>query len=333
MDFMKILVTGGCGFIGSAFIKKALDRKNAVMNLDALTYAADPSINKIFQLEENYIFEHVDLIDRNSVKRQINDFEPDAVAHFAAESHVDNSIINASVFVKTNIEGTYNILSEALNYWEKNNRNKNFRFLHVSTDEVYGSLGEDGKFDESSPYQPNNPYSATKASSDLIVRSWNKTYNFPSIISNCCNNYGPHQNLEKLIPKIIDNGINSKAIKLYGDGSNIRDWLHVDDHVDALNILIERAPCGSKFNVGAGEEKSNIQVAKLICDSLDHKFPDKAPHYNLIEFVPDRLGHDYRYAVNGAAMIESFNWKPKIRFRDGLRHTIEWYIKHLTQGY
>ena len=327
---MKILVTGGCGFIGSAFIKKALGRGHTVMNLDALTYAADISINKTFQLNQDYIFRHVNIVDRNSVGKNINDFGPDVIAHFAAESHVDNSIINASIFIKTNIEGTYNLLSESLNYWEKNNRNQNFRFLHVSTDEVYGSLGKVGKFVESSPYLPNNPYSATKASSDLIVRSWNQTYDFPSIISNSCNNYGPRQNLEKLIPKIIERGIKKKTIELYGNGSNIRDWLHVDDHVDALNVLIERAPAGSKFNVGGGQEKSNIEVARLICNALDHKFPDQAPHYNLVKFVPDRPGHDFRYAVDGKAMTKNFNWKPKIGFCDGLRDTIDWYAEILN---
>ena len=324
---MKILVTGGCGFIGSVFIKNALKNQCKVMNLDALTYAANTFINEELKFNDSYSFKHANIIDRQAVNTWINEFKPDSIVHFAAESNVDKSIENASDFIQSNIVGTYILLTESLSFWETNNCNPNFRFLHVSSDEVYGSLEASGKFNEHSNYLPNNPYSASKASSDLLVRSWNKTYNFPTIITNCSNNYGPYQHDEKLIPKIILNGIKGEKIGLYGDGSHIRDWLHVDDHVDALKILIQKAPGGCKFNIGGGMEQTNLRIAELICNFLDIKFPTNSPHNKLIEFIHDRPGHDFRYAIDSSNLKTKFGWKPKIDLNSGLISTIDWYIK------
>jgi dTDP-glucose 4,6-dehydratase len=310
---MKILVTGGSGFIGKNFILKRLNEYNddIILNIDKLTYAS----NKEDILDSRYRHEKIDICDEKSISGIIKDFKPNCIVHFAAESHVDNSIENPSEFINTNIVGTFNLLKNSFEYFKSNDQ---FRFLHVSTDEVYGSLGKEGKFTEDTPYDPRSPYSAAKASSDHLVRAYFHTYGFPGIITNCSNNYGPYQNKEKFIPKIIDNILVGKKIPVYGKGDNIRDWLYVEDHCDALNLVLEKGKFGETYNIGGDCEMTNIDIVMDITSLITG--------VDLITFVEDRLGHDFRYAIDHSKITRDLGWKPKTTFEDGIKKTIKWYM-------
>lgn len=334
-DPMKILVTGGAGFIGSAVCRHIIKNTNhAVINLDALTYAGDLSTVEDIAQSERYAFEKADIRDADALDRIFAEHKPDAVMHLAAESHVDRSIDGPSVFIETNIIGTYNMLQASRKYFETldDTAAGQFRFHHISTDEVYGSLlPEDDAFTEESAYVPNSPYSASKASSDHLVRAWGETYDLPVIISNCSNNYGPYQYPEKLIPVIILNAVKGNNIPVYGKGDNVRDWLYVDDHARALVDIIIKGVPGEKYNVGGGAERTNIDVVRQVCDVLDEMLDDDTnkPHRSLIEFVTDRPGHDFRYAIDFTKIAKELGWKPQENFESGIRKTVEWYLSHL----
>ncbi len=326
---MKILVTGGAGFIGSAVIRHILNRTaHQVVNLDKLTYAA--SLEALPGAEESgrYVLEHQDICNRPAVEDILARHEPDAIMHLAAESHVDRSIDGPAEFVKTNILGTFELLQAALGYFENlpQERQDGFRFHHISTDEVYGSLGEQGLFTETTPYAPNSPYSASKAASDHLVRAWLHTYGLPSVTTNCSNNYGPYQFPEKLIPLMILNGLAGKALPVYGGGENIRDWLYVEDHADALMTVLERGEIGQEYNIGGHNEKKNIDVVHAICDLLDEMLPANSARRGLIEHVQDRPGHDHRYAIDASKIQRELGWKPKEDFASGLAKTVRWYL-------
>jgi dTDP-glucose 4,6-dehydratase len=324
---MRIIVTGGSGFIGSHFIERTIVKKNVkkILNIDKLTYASDNYINKKLLNNKKYIFKKID-IQSQSVENIFKNFKPTHLINFAAETHVDNSINSADNFIKTNINGTFNLLKISKKYFEKNS---NFRFLHVSTDEVFGSLKpKEKKFTEKNNFRPNSPYSASKASSDLLARSYNKTFNLPLIITNCSNNYGPRQNKEKLIPLVIDNIKHKKNIPVYGNGKNIRDWIHVYDHVDALYLLLNYGKNGETYNIGGECELNNIKIVKKICSEMNIlNFDKKFKSENLIKFVNDRKGHDFRYAINNYKIYKELKWKPKINFKSGLRETIKSFLK------
>ena len=324
---MKILVTGGSGFIGTNFILKQLLKKNHIINVDKLSYASNHTLNDSIK-NKYYKFFKCNLCDYDLISKIIFNNKPDSIVHFAAESHVDRSIDSPSDCINNNITGTLNLLQSSLNY--RNKIRINLRFLHVSTDEVFGSLGKSGLFTESSPYSPNSPYSASKASSDHLVRAWIKTYNFPAIITNCSNNYGPYQFPEKLIPLIIARSIDEKPLPVYGDGANIRDWLFVDDHCEALDIILNKAEVGDKFNIGGNNEVENIEIVKTICNILDKLRPRKnnLSYSDLITFVKDRPGHDYRYAIDNSKIKSLLKWEPKETFDSGIQKTIEWYLKN-----
>jgi dTDP-glucose 4,6-dehydratase len=327
----KILVTGGAGFIGSALVRHLINSTDyIVINVDALTYAGNlESLAPIYD-DPRHIFEKVDIRDRAELDRLFRQYQPDAVMHLAAESHVDRSIDGPAEFIQTNIIGTYNLLEAARAYWNtlQPQQKDAFRFLHVSTDEVYGSLGDSGYFLEDSPYQPNSPYSASKASSDHLVRAWHHTYGFPVLTSNCSNNYGPYQFPEKLIPLMILNALEGKPLPVYGKGDNIRDWLYVDDHVRALLTVLEKGRLGETYNIGGHNEKTNLDVVTTLCALLDELKPDSphAPHENLITFVTDRPGHDQRYAIDASKMAQELGWRPRETFETGLRSTVQWYL-------
>jgi len=323
-----ILVTGGAGFIGSNFIIRILGKLNCkVMNIDKLTYSGN--LDNLSGVKENYDFLELDIVDKDRVKEAIMKFEPDVIINFAAESHVDRSIDNCSDFINTNILGTINLLEASLTYYQENKKD-NFKFVHISTDEVYGSLGDSGSFSEDSTYAPSSPYSASKASSDHFVTSWNKTFGLPTIITNCSNNYGPFQFPEKLIPLMIINAINENKLPVYGKGDNVRDWIHVDDHCDAIIRIIEDGKVGEKYNIGGECEKKNIEIVEEICDIIDVLRPRNSnkSYRELIEFVNDRPGHDYRYAIDSSKINSALDWKPKINFNDGMRNTVKWYIEN-----
>lgn len=335
---MRLLITGGTGFIGSSFIRNMIGASShrpscEILNLDKLTYAADPEALREVETSEKYQFIEGDICDATVVKRCLNEFKPDSIIHFAAESHVDNSIENAHDFIQTNIVGTYNLLNLSIKYWEEQSKPENFKFVHVSTDEVYGSLQmEDAAFDNQTPYAPNSPYSASKASSDHFVRAWHQTYKFPSIITHCSNNFGAWQNKEKLIPKVISNALSGKAIPIYGTGENIRDWIYVEDHVDGIITVLEKGNAGQTYNMGGDNEVSNIDLVKTICKTLDTLKPrnNNASYTDLIEFVTDRKGHDFRYAINNEEILKTLEWKPKTDFQEALENTIQWYLKELS---
>ncbi|MDH5216066.1 MAG: dTDP-glucose 4,6-dehydratase [Gammaproteobacteria bacterium] len=339
----KVLITGGAGFIGSAVIRHVISNTSMqVLNIDKLTYAGNLESLKDVATNSRYQFEKVDICDRQAIRNVLQHWKPDAIMNLAAESHVDRSIDEPSQFIQTNIFGTYALLEEARVFWgglESEGQNK-FRFHHVSTDEVYGELGETGYFTEETPYNPSSPYSASKASSDHLVRAWNKTYGLPIIITNCSNNYGPYQFPEKLIPLMILNAKNFKQLPVYGQGANIRDWLYVDDHAKALVEVLLKGKVGDEYNIGGGEEKSNIDVVNLICDLLDEIFPSKLeqPRSNLVTFVQDRPGHDFRYAIDAQKIFKHIGWVPKETFETGLRKTVNWYlnneswIQHVLDG-
>ena len=328
---MKILITGGAGFIGSAVTRLAISRGNNVLNVDALTYAACLDNLKDISCSPLYSFIKYDIRDRSGLDKIFDDYRPDCVMHLAAESHVDRSIIEPATFIETNILGTFNLLEASLNYWNSQGSPKSFRFHHISTDEVFGSLPMDPtlKFSETSRYDPRSPYSASKASSDHLVRAWHETYGLPTVLSNCSNNYGPYHFPEKLIPVIILNAIRNQPIPIYGNGSNIRDWLFVEDHADALLQILERAAVGSNYNIGGNNELSNLTLAQTICGILDQLRPLQNTSYSeLITFVTDRPGHDMRYAIDSSRIMKDLNWRPLTTLEDGLRTTITWYLEN-----
>lgn len=328
---MRVIVTGGAGFIGSAVCRRLAAQPGwTILNLDKLTYAANLTALDGADKLPNYSFVKGDICDRALVDKLFAEFKPDGVMHLAAESHVDRSITGSAAFVQTNVVGTHTMLEGALAYWDKlaPPSKDNFRFLHVSTDEVYGSLGTSGLFTETTPYDPRSPYSSSKAASDHLASAWHHTYGLPVVISNCSNNYGPFQFPEKLIPVIILNGLEGKPLPVYGDGHNIRDWLFVDDHVDALRMIIEKGRPGETYNVGGRNERTNLQVVHAVCDLLDEMSPDAAigPRRNLIEFVADRPGHDRRYAIDATKLETELGWRAASPFDPGIRATVRWYL-------
>ncbi len=327
---LNILVTGGAGFIGSNFIIKSLNTSNHnILNIDKLTYSGNLDNLNSIKNSTNYKFIKADIGDFKLISGIISDFKPNIIINFAAESHVDRSIDSAADFINTNILGTVNLLDCCLDYWE-NNKINNFKFIHISTDEVYGALKDEGAFDELSAHNPSSPYSASKASSDHFVHAWYKTYGLPTIITNCSNNYGPFQFPEKLIPLMIINALNNKSLPVYGSGKNIRDWIHVYDHCDAIINIIEKGEAGEKYNIGGDCELQNIHIVNRICKILDILKPreNDVSYGELIEFVEDRPGHDYRYAVDFSKINSLLGWSPKIDFESGLKETVKWYVEN-----
>ena len=325
----KILITGGAGFIGSAVVRQFInDTDCSVVNVDKLTYAGNLQSLASISNDPRYRFEQVDICDSTEMARVFREHQPDAVMHLAAESHVDRSISGPAAFIQTNIVGTYTLLEAARSYWNDmdSSRKTAFRFHHISTDEVYGSLGESGFFTEATAYEPNSPYSASKASSDHLVRAWHHTFGLPVVTTNCSNNYGPFHFPEKLIPLVILNAVNGKPLPIYGKGDNIRDWLYVDDHARALRLVLERGKLGETYNIGGWNEKTNLEVVQAICTLLDELHPQGAPHDKLITYVADRPGHDKRYAIDASKIAHDLAWKPQETFETGLRKTIEWYL-------
>ena len=323
---MRILVTGGAGFIGSAVVRGAIAQGHDVVNLDALTYAAN--LENLASVADSpaYSFEQVDIRNRDELDRVFAKHKPNAVMHLAAESHVDRSIDGPADFIETNITGTFNMLEAARAFWTKQGKPGGFRFHHISTDEVYGSLGDTGLFTEDTPYDPRSPYSASKASSDHLVRAWHETYGMPVVLTNCSNNYGPFHFPEKLIPVIIINALHGQPIPVYGKGENVRDWLYVEDHVEALLAVVERGVVGRSYNVGGNNERRNIDLVRTICEILDELRPGEQPYDNLITFVTDRPGHDMRYAIDASRIETELGWKPSVSVEEGLRKTVEWYL-------
>ncbi|EMD78532.1 dTDP-glucose 4,6-dehydratase [Vibrio diabolicus E0666] len=333
---MKILVTGGAGFIGSAVIRHIInDTQDSVVNVDNLTYAGNLESLISVSEKERYTFEQVDICDRAELDRLFTRYAPDAVMHLAAESHVDRSIDGPAAFIETNIVGTYTLLEATRSYWNKLDIEKKsaFRFHHISTDEVYGDLeGTDELFTEETSYEPSSPYSASKASSDHLVRAWQRTYGLPTIVTNCSNNYGPFHFPEKLIPLMILNALDGKALPVYGDGMQVRDWLFVEDHARALYKVVTEGKVGETYNIGGHNEKANIEVVKTICLLLEELVPTKpegvAQYQDLITYVTDRPGHDVRYAIDAAKIERELGWRPQETFESGIRKTVEWYLNH-----
>ncbi|EPF2930956.1 dTDP-glucose 4,6-dehydratase [Vibrio navarrensis] len=333
---MKILITGGAGFIGSAVVRHIInDTQDSVVNLDKLTYAGNLESLTSVAGSERYTFEQVDICDRAELDRVFAVHQPDAVMHLAAESHVDRSIDGPAAFIETNIVGTYTLLEAARNYWNTSDgeRKAAFRFHHISTDEVYGDLeGTDDLFTETTSYAPSSPYSASKASSDHLVRAWLRTYGLPTIVTNCSNNYGPYHFPEKLIPLMILNALEGKALPVYGDGMQIRDWLFVEDHARALYKVVTEGVVGETYNIGGHNEKANIEVVKTICSLLEELVPNKpqgvAQYLDLITYVKDRPGHDVRYAIDASKIERDLGWKPQETFESGIRKTVQWYLNN-----
>jgi dTDP-glucose 4,6-dehydratase len=335
----SILITGGAGFIGSHLVNLLVKKypKTNIINIDSLTYAADLSRLKEIKNSKNYKFIEGDIRDESLIDKIFIENKIDSVIHLAAESHVDNSIKNPKIFVETNVIGTQNLLHSAKNLWLDNNNKlrdeyKNSKFLHVSTDEVYGTLGKTGYFTEETPYAPNSPYSASKASSDMIARSYFYTFGLPIVISNCSNNYGPMQHDEKLIPTVIRKALNDQEIPIYGNGENIRDWLYVEDHCLALELIFQNGSLGESYNIGTKNEKTNLDLAKNICQLLDEVKPKKSGSYSdQIAFVKDRAGHDFRYAIDYSKISSKLGWNPKYSFEQALDNTINWYIENYSK--
>ncbi len=326
---MKIIVTGGAGFIGSAVIRHIISQTDhEVVNVDKLTYAANLETLESVSGDARYVFEQVDICDFEAMTRIFNQHQPDAIMHLAAESHVDRSIDGSKVFMETNVMGTYTLLEVARGYWNEleNDRKEAFRFHHISTDEVYGSLGPTGLFTETTPYQPNSPYSSSKAASDHLVRAWHHTYGLPVVTSNCSNNYGLYQFPEKLVPLMILNALEGKPLPVYGKGDNVRDWLHVEDHASALYTIMTKGRLGETYNVGGNAEKQNIEVVHAICDTLDEMIPTDKPRRELITYVTDRPGHDQRYAIDATKIKNELGWEPSHTFETGFKETIQWYL-------
>jgi len=330
---MKILVTGGAGFIGSAVVRLAISRGHTIINVDALTYAA--CLENIATVSQNplYKFEKVDIRDRDDLDRMFLKYEPDLVMHLAAESHVDRSIDAPADFIETNITGTFNMLEAARKYWDVKDKPNTFRFHHISTDEVFGSLPANKKiqFTENTAYDPRSPYAASKASADHLVRAWHETYGLPVVITNCSNNYGPFHFPEKLIPVVILNALADKPLPIYGDGANVRDWLFVEDHANALLLVLEKGQVGRSYNIGGENELSNLELVNKICEILDRMRPRSGGRYaDLITFVTDRPGHDERYAIDPSRMQRELGWRPSVTIDEGLEFTVRWYLDNET---
>lgn len=325
---MKILITGGAGFIGSAVVRQAVAQGHEVVNLDALTYAANLENVADVAGMPGYAFEQVDIRDRSALDRVFAQHKPDAVMHLAAESHVDRSIDGPGAFIETNVNGTYNMLEAARAWWTREGKPEGFRFHHISTDEVFGSLPADPavKFTEDTPYDPRSPYSASKAASDHLVRAWHETYGLPVVLTNCSNNYGPYHFPEKLVPVVILRALAGEPIPVYGDGGNVRDWLYVEDHADALLLCLQKGQVGRSYNIGGENEATNIDLVRTICAHLDELRPDGAPHDRLITFVTDRPGHDRRYAIDPSRIRAELGWRPSVTVEEGLRRTVAWYL-------
>ena len=324
---MKILVTGGAGFIGSAVVRLAIARGHHVVNVDALTYAACLDNVASVANNPNYAFEQVDIRDRMGLDAVFAKHHPDAVMHLAAESHVDRSIDGPADFIETNINGTFNMLEVARSYWQVQGRPDTFRFHHISTDEVFGSLGPIGMFSEETPYDPRSPYSASKASSDHLLRAWHETYGLPVVLTNCSNNYGPYHFPEKLIPVVILNALAGKPLPIYGDGGNIRDWLFVEDHADALLLVLAKGAVGRSYNIGGENERTNLELVKTLCGILDRLRPrDGGSYADLITFGTDRPGHDARYAIDPSRIRDELGWRPSVTVEEGLEKTVQWYL-------
>jgi dTDP-glucose 4,6-dehydratase len=329
----RVLVTGGAGFIGSAVVRHFVAQADlSIVNVDALTYAANLDSLAEVRGAPNYVFEQADSCDPEAIEGLFREYRPDAVMHLAAETHVDRSIDHPARFIRTNVEGTHVLLGAARRYWAEleGSRRKRFRFHHISTDEVYGALGPTGRFSESSPYAPNSPYAASKAASDHLVRAWYQTYGLPTVISNCSNNYGPCQFPEKLIPLTILNALEGRALPVYGRGENVRDWIYVDDHVAALELILREGRPGETYNVGDCSEMRNIDVVRAVCALMDELKPKSRPHASLITYVADRPGHDFRYAVDATKIRHELGWRPRETFASGLRRTVMWYLENRT---
>lgn len=325
---MKILVTGGVGFIGSAVVRQAITTGHGVINLDNLSYAASLDNVASVAAHENYCFVQADIRDEDALQQVFAAHQPDAIIHLAAKSHVDRSIDGPADFVSTNIVGTYHLLEAALSYWSSKDMPSSFRFLHVSTDEVYGSLGDDGAFTEDTAYAPNSPYAASKASADHLVRAWGKTYGLPVLMTNCSNNYGPCQFPEKLIPTVLSKALAGEPIPVYEQGLQVRDWLYVEDHANALLQVLAEGQIGRSYNIGGNAEARNIDLVKMLCATLDDLAPTEKPYADLIAFVKDRPGHDYRYAIDATRIVEELDWQPSVSLQEGLRKTINWYLEN-----
>lgn len=323
---MKILVTGGAGFIGSAVVRQAIARGDEVVTLDALTYAGSEMNLMDVANNPRHVLVKADIRDRHAVDAALADHAPDAIMHLAAESHVDRSIDGPGDFIQTNIVGTYNLLEAARAYWQRRGQPDVFRFHHISTDEVFGTLGKDGAFHETTPYAPNSPYSSSKAASDHLVRAWGETYGLPVVLSNCSNNYGPYQLTEKLIPLMLLKAMAGEEMPVYGAGENVRDWLFVEDHASALLRILDQGTLGRSYNVGGNEERSNIEIVHLICAYMDARAPKAAPHADLIRFVTDRPGHDFRYAIDASRIKDELGWEPSVTLEEGLKATLDWYF-------
>lgn len=323
---MKLFVTGGAGFIGSAVVRSAIGAGHSVVNVDMLTYAACLENVASVADNENYVFFHADICDRAAMDRILKETQPDAIMHLAAESHVDRSIDGPGAFIETNITGTYTLLEAARAYWSAQGKPDTFRFHHVSTDEVFGSLGATGMFTEDTPYDPRSPYSASKAASDHLVRAWGETYGLPVMLTNCSNNYGPYHFPEKLVPLVILNALAGKDIPVYGKGENVRDWLYVEDHADALLTVLSKGALGRSYNIGGENEAKNIDLVRMICAHLDQMHPKDTPYADQITFVTDRPGHDMRYAIDPTRIRDDLNWHPSVTLEQGLEKTVRWYL-------
>jgi dTDP-glucose 4,6-dehydratase len=327
---MRVLVTGGAGFIGSAVCRHfILDLEHEVVNVDKLTYAGNLASLAPVEEHSRYVFEKHDICDIAAVNAIFTKYQPDAVVHLAAESHVDRSISGSDIFVTTNVMGTFTLLEAARRYLASSRKDAagDFRFVHVSTDEVYGSLGDEGMFTETTPYDPSSPYSATKAASDHLAKAWQRTYGLPVIVSNCSNNYGPYHFPEKLIPLIILNALDRKPLPVYGDGSNVRDWLFVEDHARALGLILAEGLPGETYNIGGRNERKNIDVVRQICSWMDRLRPMNHSHHDLISFVTDRPGHDQRYAIDASKLERDLGWRAQETFETGIEKTVRWYLE------
>ena len=325
---MKLLVTGGAGFIGSAVVRSAIAAGHSVVNVDVLTYAA--CLENLTSVADHpaYVFEKADICDGEALDRIFASHQPDALMHLAAESHVDRSIDAPGAFIETNVTGTYRLLQSARAHWEKYGRSEKFRFHHVSTDEVFGSLGVSGKFNEDTPYAPNSPYSASKAASDHLVRAWAKTYSLPVVITNCSNNYGPYHFPEKLIPVIILNALAGRPIPIYGRGEHVRDWLYVEDHAEALLSVLGKGEIGRTYNIGGESEATNLEIAAKVCAILERKAPKNSRYMDQITLVADRPGHDLRYAIDTSRIRDELGWRPSVTLDQGLERTVDWYLQN-----
>jgi dTDP-glucose 4,6-dehydratase len=328
---MRVLVTGGAGFIGSALVRHlVLEKQYDVLNVDALTYAGCMASLRPVENQPNHRFLQANICDGRAMREAIGAFRPERIMHLAAESHVDRSITGAADFIQTNVVGTFTLLEAARDYWSAldGEAKDGFRFLHVSTDEVYGSLGEDGLFSEETPYDPSSPYSASKASSDHLATAWQRTYGLPVVVSNCSNNYGPYHFPEKLIPLTILNALAGERLPVYGKGENVRDWLYVEDHARALDLIADRGSVGETYNVGGSNERRNIDVVRRICAVLDELSPANRPREELIEFVADRPGHDARYAIDASKLEKELGWRAQETFDTGIEKTVQWYLEN-----